>query len=197
MKTTIRITGPQGCGKTTIFEKIEALLEAEGYEMETGSFPEDVTAKKEDFEINLITQQETDSYSSTMSEVKFSPKLKTAMREITAVIIKHDVAAIVVLHTPNHSEYLLRLDPTYSCARFDGNKLHVKSNLMKNFHGDRGKWQKQLGNTANMFEMLTKTNGTVLMGLMPISEKVSEEFNAIHNKPIHTLHIEKGKDQVN
>jgi hypothetical protein len=50
--------------------------------------------------------------------MNYSPKLKTAMEEIKAVVKKHDIAALVVLHTPEFSEYLFAIDPTYSAMRF-------------------------------------------------------------------------------
>jgi hypothetical protein len=43
------------------------------------------------------------------------PKLKTAVEEIRAVLKRHDIAAMINLGSQTHSEFLLVLDPTWSC----------------------------------------------------------------------------------
>ncbi len=48
--------------------------------------------------------------------MQYSPKLKVAMAEIKAILDKHDIAGIVHLHTPGHGEYLVKINPSYSCA---------------------------------------------------------------------------------
>jgi hypothetical protein len=51
--------------------------------------------------------------------MQYSPKLKTAMAEIKAILKKHDIGAFVILHTPGFSEYVNEISPSYSCAFFD------------------------------------------------------------------------------
>lgn len=58
--------------------------------------------------------------------MQYSPKLKTAMDEIKAVLKKNDIAGFVVLHTPGFSEYLNHLDTSYSCAKLDNDGLFFK-----------------------------------------------------------------------
>jgi hypothetical protein len=65
--------------------------------------------------------------------MKYSPKLRTAMEEIKAVIKKHDIAGVVVLHTPGYGEHFIKIDPSYSCAKIVTNLkgesgISVKSN---------------------------------------------------------------------
>lgn len=48
--------------------------------------------------------------------MQYSPKLKKAAEEIKQILQKYDIAANVILHTSGHSEYLLHITPTYSCA---------------------------------------------------------------------------------
>ena len=49
----------------------------------------------------------------------YSDKLKEAMAEINGVLIKHDIAGVVVLHEPGFSEFRVRVDPSWSVARFE------------------------------------------------------------------------------
>lgn len=49
--------------------------------------------------------------------MQYSPKLKKAMEDIKKILHENDIAGFVVLHTPGFSEYLNRVDPSYSCAK--------------------------------------------------------------------------------
>lgn len=55
--------------------------------------------------------------------MQYSPKLKIAMDEIKQVLKKHDIAGFVVLHTPGFTEYLNRVDPSYSSTFMDENPV--------------------------------------------------------------------------
>lgn len=58
--------------------------------------------------------------------MQYSPKLKKAMEQIKAIIKEHDIAAFVVLHTPDYSEYLNAVSPSYSCATLEQKELRFK-----------------------------------------------------------------------
>ncbi len=45
------------------------------------------------------------------------PKLLAAMEEIKVVLHKHDIAAVVILSSQTHVEYLHEISPSWSCAR--------------------------------------------------------------------------------
>jgi hypothetical protein len=55
------------------------------------------------------------------------PKLKEAMAEIVAVLKKHDIAGIALLQSKTHGEWLNGIDPTWSCAKMDGQSLRIKA----------------------------------------------------------------------
>lgn len=55
------------------------------------------------------------------------PKLKTAAEEIKAVLKKHDIGAVVVLGSQSHTEFLIEIAPTWSCAWMEGNFLRIRS----------------------------------------------------------------------
>lgn len=63
--------------------------------------------------------------------MQFDPKLKVAMEEIKAVLKKHDIAGVVVLHNNDgpghgHGEYAMVLDPSYSCASLNEGMVRLK-----------------------------------------------------------------------
>lgn len=55
------------------------------------------------------------------------PKLKIAAEEIKAVLLKHDCAAIVVLCSESHLEWLHHVTPSWSCARLQDGVLRIKA----------------------------------------------------------------------
>jgi hypothetical protein len=44
------------------------------------------------------------------------PKLLAAMEEIKAILVKHDIAAIVLLESQTHGEWLNHITPSWSAA---------------------------------------------------------------------------------
>lgn len=46
--------------------------------------------------------------------MNYSPKLRQAMEEIKAVLKKHDIAGVVVLHSPGYGEHYTKLSTSYS-----------------------------------------------------------------------------------
>lgn len=56
-----------------------------------------------------------------------NPTLKAAMKEIDAVLKKHDLAGFVLISTPSDMEYMYAFQPTWSCARLDGNRLEIRA----------------------------------------------------------------------
>lgn len=60
------------------------------------------------------------------------PTLQQAMEEIKAILRKHDVAAVVLLSSPKHMEFLYGLTPTWSCAKLEphpdgGEAIRIRS----------------------------------------------------------------------
>lgn len=47
------------------------------------------------------------------------PTLKMASLEIKAILEKHDIAGVCVLHTAGFKEILVRVNPSYSCIEID------------------------------------------------------------------------------
>lgn len=109
-------------------------------------------------------------------------KLKTAIEEIKKILSKHDIGAMVVLHTPGHSEFLLNVSPSYSCATFIEDKLRVKTNLDIDFNGDKNARTKKVTDTANMLHHLTSTTVHCADSLLKISQLVDKATGAEHKR---------------
>ena len=63
--------------------------------------------------------------------MQYSPKLKISISEIKAILEKHDIAGSIVLHTPGNSEYLMHINPTYSCAKLQDGGIRMNFEKIK------------------------------------------------------------------
>lgn len=120
--------------------------------------------------------------------MQFSPKLKKAMEEIKVILKRHDIAAHVVLHTPGFSEYLLEIQPTYSCAKFEGAGI-VRFKAKKEDFGDSAELRDQrIHDTINMFQCITETGGQNLLALISVTENFEKIIGIEKGDSSHTSH---------
>lgn len=119
--------------------------------------------------------------------MQYSPKLKRAMEEMKMLMLKYDIGGFCVLHTPGHSEYLLRIDPSYSCAKFEGDNVRIRAKL-KDFNGDKKAWEEKVASTSNMLSLLGEVGARMSMAILDVSKKVDEIVDAEHNDGNHTSH---------
>lgn len=115
-----------------------------------------------------------------MSKMPYSPKLKKAMEEIKHILKIKDIGAIVILHDDSqHSEFLMKVNPSYSCLSFNGDQLRTKSKLSE-YNGDEQKQVDQLTASVNMiihFADITKhINGNMNSMIKMLKEKMDIEF---------------------
>lgn len=110
------------------------------------------------------------------------------MEEIKTILHKHDIAGVVVLHTPGFNEYLFRIDPSYSCARIlpGGRGLHFKNT-------DRPAAQRKtlVHDTANMFRLLADGAGHAFLGVKSGLEAMETRFDIEHGPGSHSSHEEQ------
>lgn len=87
------------------------------------------------------------------AEKSYSHKLKAVMAEIVSILERHDIAGIIMLHEPGFSEFLTRVDPSWSIARLEetpqGLGLRLRSKL-EEYGGDRERQQREAEATVNM-----------------------------------------------
>lgn len=110
--------------------------------------------------------------------MQFSPKLKTAMEEIKAILQKHDIAGYVVIHTPGFSEYLNHLDTSYSCAKAESGGISVRINT-----NEVGKLKaKQLA--EDTYNMITHFNDNLMNHVLTYNStynSLTEKWNGSRN----------------
>lgn len=82
-------------------------------------------------------------------------RLKVARVEIEAILKKHDLAGVVVLHTPGMTEFFYDIRPSYSCAWIDeaAGALRMRAKLA-DYNGDRLRQRHDITSTANMMEAI-------------------------------------------
>jgi len=119
--------------------------------------------------------------------MQYSPKLKKAMEEIKAIVKKHDIAAVVVLHnaeatsvspdgwanTEGFCEYLLGISPSYSAAAIIPDGRFAVKGKAEHYGGDKRKRNKAVGDTANMLQVLAEQTGRLAVQLMEMEEILS------------------------
>lgn len=82
-------------------------------------------------------------------------RLKVARLKVEAVLREHDLAGVVVLHTPGMTEFFYDIRPTYSCAWIDESVpiVRVKS-LGADYGNDLQAQQHDQAATANMMRSI-------------------------------------------
>lgn len=113
--------------------------------------------------------------------MQYSPKLKKAIQEIKDILSREDIAGVVVLHEPGHSEFLVKVDPTYSCVKIKGDQIRIKAKLKEDFNGDKKAWTKKVGDSANMLHLLSMTMGDIVVPLMDLSHRVDKVVKSDHS----------------
>ncbi|RYE17069.1 MAG: hypothetical protein EOP45_16440 [Sphingobacteriaceae bacterium] len=120
--------------------------------------------------------------------MQYSPKLKKAMEEIKDILSKHDIAGLVILHTaPGYTEFLNKLDPTYSCIKVTGDQIRFKAKL-EDYNGDKEAWRKKTTESLNLLASITECGIHVLAPLSHFSDQLTKELQAEHTKGTFTSH---------
>lgn len=114
------------------------------------------------------------------------PKLKEARAEIEAVLKRHDLAGMVLLHTPGMAEFFYDIRPSYSCCWIDEKQkmMRLRSKL-EAYDGDAVRQQHDLAATANMMRCLFDGlwKASTLFG--PLASFVDEAVKAEHTEGVH------------
>lgn len=109
--------------------------------------------------------------------MQYSPKLKMAMEDIKAICNKYDIGAFVIIHTPGYTEFLNKLDPSYSCITVNGDEVHFRSKL-DDYNGDKAAWEKKTTESVNLLDSITQVGGQILLPLLDFTEKLMNDLDA-------------------
>lgn len=112
--------------------------------------------------------------------MQYSPKLKKVMEEIKEILLKHDIAATVALHTPGYAEYLNHITPSYSCATIDELNGKFALKAKKEHFLNEAERINKLSATSNMLNLLSDVTAKNVMNLIQASEVTDVFLNANH-----------------
>ena len=102
------------------------------------------------------------------------PNLKTALEEIKIILDNYDLAAVVVVHGLAGTGNLLKVDPSYSCAKFTGNGDHIH---LSNVHLETQEEKKIiLEDTLEMIEGLGVNTGNKSLAFLDAYKQYEEHF---------------------
>lgn len=115
-------------------------------------------------------------------------RLKIARTKIEAVLAEHDLAGVVVLHTPGMAEFFYRITPSYSVCWIDeaAGILRLKSKLDSDHGGDVALQRHDQAATANMTAALAGELAHAALMFLEVGRVVSEKLRAEHTGPTFT-----------
>lgn len=110
-------------------------------------------------------------------------RLKVARLEIEALLAKHDLAGVCVLHTPGMSEFFYCVTPSYSVCWIDesAQAVRIESALDRDHGGDGAEQQRMQIATANMTASLTSALIDAARMFIDVDNVVSEALRAEHS----------------
>lgn len=107
-------------------------------------------------------------------------KLKVAAEEIKDILRKHNIAGAVSLHTPDHGEFFMHLNPSYSCAYiYNDNEIRFYSK--KADYKTIEEHQEKKRSTANMLRILADITGMNYMNLEQMSQVFDKSTGTEHS----------------
>jgi hypothetical protein len=110
-------------------------------------------------------------------------KLLKARAEIEDILTRYDLGAVIVLHAaPTSSEFVMRLEPSYSVMKVESDgRVRVESKL-ENYNGDKEAKRYDLAATANMASSLFELTGRCAIMLGQLSEIIDRHSGAGHSE---------------
>lgn len=111
-------------------------------------------------------------------QISRNEKLKSAISEINAIMDKHDIGGAIFLHTPGDSQYLIKVDTSYSVLKIDQKGKAQLS--LKGIIGDQVK-MKKIAHTKNMLELAKQSALHVYNFSDQILKQINYHFKKIGN----------------
>lgn len=123
-------------------------------------------------------------------------RLKIARAEIEAVLKKHDLAGVAVLHTPGMTEFFYDIQPSYSVAWVDeaSNMVRLKSKLA-DYGGDAQAQINDQAATAQMLHAFGMDCGKAGLMFLEVAKVVDRKLRAEHTPPTFVPDPMEGKRQ--
>lgn len=121
-------------------------------------------------------------------------RLKIARTEIEAILLKHDLAGVVVLHTPGMTEFFYDVRPSYSCAWIDEaqSRVRIKS-LGADYGGDSKAQLHDQAASANLFHGLADNLASAAGMFQHVAALVDHATRAEHTEAAHVPDPQQGR----
>lgn len=127
--------------------------------------------------------------------MQYAPKLKIAMEEIKAVFEKYDIGGFAVLHTPGFAEFFSKVDPSYSCAKFehlpDGQTGVRFRSKLADYDGDKEAWHTKTSDTVNLLQNVVDAAAPTMMVFMDMIEALQKQLKIENTGGDMTGHIDQ------
>lgn len=123
-------------------------------------------------------------------------RLKVARAEIEAILKKHDLAGVVVLHTPGMTEFFYDIQPSYSCAWIDeaAQIVRVKSKLA-DYGGNAAAQLLDQAATAQLLHSFGMECAQAGIMFLDVAEVVDKKLGAEHTPATHVPDPAEGRRQ--
>lgn len=122
------------------------------------------------------------------------PRLKLARLKIESILREHDLAGVVVLHTPGMSEFFYDVRPSYSCCWIDeaASAVRVKS-LGADYGGNRDAQMHDQAATANMVAAIADNLHSAAGMFGHVQEIVDRATRAEHTDRVYVADPSEGR----
>lgn len=107
------------------------------------------------------------------------PKLKEAIEEAKAILKKHDIGGIVLLSSQTHTEFWMDLEPSWSCAKSEG-EHGIRIKAMRADYPNEETHKKVLADTAGLILGLADTTRLVTHQLDAVIRMMAAKFKIQH-----------------
>lgn len=123
-------------------------------------------------------------------------RLKIARAKIEGILKEHDLAGVVVLHTPGMTEFFYDIRPSYSCAWIDeaAQMVRLKSKLA-DYGGDAMVQRHDQAATANMARGMAMDLESASIMFGHVARIVDKACGAEHTAPGFVPDPMEGKRQ--
>lgn len=124
-------------------------------------------------------------------------RLKVARAEIEAILQRHDLAGVVVLHTPGMSEFFYQVNPSYSVVHLDEKRgaVRVRSRLAEDYAGNAAAQLHDQAASANMTAALADGLSGAAAMFQDVQAIVDKALSATHTDAAFTPDPIEGKLQ--
>lgn len=109
-------------------------------------------------------------------------KLKEAMAEIFGVLKKHDIAGQIVLVSKTHSEFRVKIDPTWSCATEEHSSqgLAIRFKVKRADIPDKEERRKLAENTLHLLCQIRDLNAQNFVGFDGLIDQLKKVIDFDH-----------------